>query len=62
MRKEADVDALKQSVVRDFQKFLDRLELGYVDNYDMIIHKISFIQNQDKFEHIGKVYEYLINN
>jgi hypothetical protein len=37
------VDALKQKIIDEFEKFLKRLQLGYVDDYKKILHEISFI-------------------
>ena len=61
------VDALsklKSNAITRFQKFLKRLNKGYVDDYSMILHEIAFIQiysNLDK-SLIPLLYEYFINN
>lgn len=53
---------LKKKVIKDFNKFLIRLNKGYIDNYDMILHQISFIQTCQYFENIDGIYEFLMNN
>ena len=53
---------LKKKVIKDFNKFLVRLNKGYVDNYDMILHEISFIQICQHFDRIDYMYEFLMNN
>lgn len=62
LRKEEDVDALKKKAIKDFQKFLKRLEVGYVDDYSMILNIISFIQTCQYFDRPNKIYEFLMNN
>ena len=55
---------LKSNTITRFQKFLKRLNKGYVDDYSMILHEIAFIQiysNLDK-SLIPLLYEYFINN
>lgn len=55
---------LKSNAITRFQKFLKRLNKGYVDDYSMILHEIAFIQiysNLDK-SLIPLLYEYFINN
>ena len=56
------MDALKWKVIEDFNKFLSRLEYGYVDDYSHIIDTISFIYNFNKFDKPDNIYEYLLNN
>lgn len=53
---------LKKKAIKDFQKFLNRLELGYVDDYSTILNTISFIQTCRYFDKPDKIYEFLINN
>lgn len=53
---------LKKKVIKDFDKFLRRLNKGYIDNYDMILHEISFIQTCQYFDKIDGIYEFLMNN
>ena len=53
---------LKLKVIKDFDKFLKRLNKGYIDNYDMILHQISFIQTCQYFDKIDGIYEFLMNN
>ena len=62
LRKEGDVDALKKKAIKDFQKFLKRLEVGYVDDYSMILNIISFIQTCQYFDKPNKIYEFLMTN
>lgn len=52
----------KLRVIKDFNKFLVRLNKGYVDNYDMILHRISFIQTCQYFDKLDGIYEFLMNN
>ena len=53
---------LKKKGIKDFQKFLKRLEVGYVDDYSMILNTISFIQTCQYFDKPNKIYEFLMNN
>ena len=53
---------LKLKVIKDFDKFLKRLNKGYIENYDMILHQISFIQTCQYFYKIDGIYEFLMNN
>ena len=38
------INNIKQQVIVDFDKYLNRLYIGHQDNYDNILHKIAFIQ------------------
>lgn len=53
---------LKLKVIKDFDKFLKRLNKGYIEDYDMILHQISFIQTCQYFDKIDGIYEFLMNN
>lgn len=53
---------LKLKVIKDFDKFLKRLNKGYIENYDMILHQIFFIQTCQYFDKIDEIYEFLMNN
>lgn len=53
---------LKLKVIKDFDKFLKKLNKGYIENYDMILHQISFIQTCQYFDKIDGIYEFLMNN
>lgn len=53
---------LKLKVIENFNKFLKRLNKGYIDDYSMILHQISFIQTCQYFDKIDGIYEFLINN
>lgn len=53
---------LKIQVISEFNKYLQDLAVGKNVNYDMILHKMSFIQTYGSFDKIDPVYEYLINN
>ena len=53
---------LKLKVIKDFNKFLNRLNKGYIENYDMILHQIAFIQTCQYFDKIDGIYEFLMNN
>ena len=59
------VDALvemKKKVIKDFDHFVRRMNKGYVDKYDMILHDISFIQSYQAIEKRDRIYEFLMNN
>ena len=59
------VDALveiKKKVIKDFDHFVRRMNKGYVDEYDMILHDISFIQSYQAIEKRDRIYEFLMNN
>ena len=56
------ITSIKASVIKDYENFVKRLNIGYVDNYDNILHKIMFIQNYQYLDKIDPIYEYLINN
>lgn len=53
---------MKASVISDFDLFIKELNLGHAPNYDMILHKISFIKAYSSLTKIDPIYEYLINN
>ena len=53
---------LKLNIIKDFDKFLSRLNKGYVEDYSMILNKISFIQTYQYLDEINGIYEFLINN
>ena len=53
---------LKKKVITDFNKYLVRLNKGYTDNYDMILHQIAFIQTYQNLDKIDGIYEYLISS
>lgn len=56
------VTSMKTSVIKDYTNFIKRLNIGYLDNYDNILHKIMFIQTYQYLDKIYPIYEYLINN
>lgn len=59
------VDAItnmKLSVISDFNALIKRLNIGYIDDYSIILHKIMFIQIYRSLDKIEPIYEYLINN
>lgn len=59
------VDAItnmKLQVIKDFDKFIKRLNIGYKEDPNMILHKISFIQSYQSFDKIDPIYQYLTNN
>ena len=55
------ITSIKASVIKDYENFVKRLNIGYVDNYDNILHKIMFIQNYQYLDKRDPIYEYLIN-
>ena len=52
---------MKVQVIKDFDNYLQRLMLGYSDNYDKILHKISFIEKFNYLDNQTPMYEFLIN-
>lgn len=52
---------MKMQVIKDFDNYLQRLMLGYSDNYDKILHKISFIETSNYLDNSTPMYEFLIN-
>ena len=52
---------MKVQVIKDFDNYLQRLMLGYSDNYDKILHKISFIETFNYLDNQTPMYEFLIN-
>jgi hypothetical protein len=44
------VDAIKQSIISDYNTFVKRLEKGYRDDNQHIINKIIYV---DTCEHLG---------
>lgn len=56
------ISNMKASVISDFDLFIKELNLGHAPNYDMILHKISFIKAYSSLTKIDPIYEYLINN
>ena len=56
------ISNLKLKVIKDYDKWLSRLNIGYKDNYDFILHEISFIQSYDSLDNIDRIYEFLISN
>ena len=38
------IQVMKKSVISDFQKLLKRLNVGYQDDYQKILTKITFIE------------------
>lgn len=53
---------IKLDIISDFDQYVKRLNIGYKDNYDLILHKISFIQAYQALDKIEPIYEFLINN
>jgi hypothetical protein len=56
------ISNLKLKVIKDYDKWLSRLNIGYKDSYDFILHEISFIQSYDSLDNIDRIYEFLISN
>lgn len=57
------MDALKDKVIKDFQRFLLQLNRGYKTEYSNILDSIMFIENYSDLNipHIDYIYEYLMN-
>ena len=56
------IDNLKLKTIKEFDKWLARLIVGYKDNYDFILHEISFIQSYDGLDNADRLYEFLMSN
>lgn len=54
----ADVKLLKLKAIDLYNKFIKRLEIGHIDNYDSIIYIISYIESRQDSE---LIYEFLLN-
>lgn len=53
---------MKLSIIKDFDNYLKRLNIGYQDDYSSILNKITFVQAYASLDKIDPIYEYLINN
>lgn len=57
------VDAeLKTKAIELFNKWLKRMERGYIDNYDNILYIISFIEIHPEINNSEALFQFLINN
>lgn len=56
------ISKLKLKTIKDFNMFLNRANKGYILDYTIILHQISFIQIYQKFDKLDGIYEYLMNN
>lgn len=56
------INELKIQVINEFNDYLDKAAIGYEGNYEMILHKIAFIQSYQSFDKINFIYEFLKNN
>ena len=59
MREPISGSQLKNKVVNDFDKFLNRLKKGYQDNYELLLEEIAFIENSDYIDDV--IYEYFMS-
>lgn len=60
---QTDVDALKYKEIKLFLKYLDRLEIGYKDNYQDILELISMIDIYSELDNRKYNYkEFYLNN
>lgn len=50
---------IKRQTVKLFDRFLTRLEKGYIDDYQNILHRIAFLQTNHLFKSDQKIIEYL---
>lgn len=57
-----DVDVVKKKVISDFQFFLQRLEVGYIEDYQHILSEIAFIESSDYYNNKQQIIEFLIHN
>jgi hypothetical protein len=56
------ITELKKKVVKDFGKYIARLGKGYKDDYDLILHEISFIECYRGLDNVDRMAEFLIRN
>ena len=56
------INELKIQVINDFNEYLNKASFGYEENYEMILHKIAFIQSYQSYDKINYIYEFLKNN
>lgn len=62
--KTLDVDALneiKKKVIRDYNLFINSLFKGYKNDYNYILHEISFIDNYLYLDNPKTLYEHFMN-
>jgi hypothetical protein len=52
---------MKNSVISDFQKLLKRLNVGYQDDYQKILTKITFIETASELKNPYSIYEKLLS-
>lgn len=53
---------LKLKTIKEYDKWLSRLTVGYKDNYDFILHEIAFIQSYGGLDNADRLYEFLMSN
>lgn len=56
-----DVDVLKIKAIKDFNKFVNKLNRGYKIDYEPIMKQIFFIENYDNLNNIESIGQRLIN-
>lgn len=55
------LNEIKLKTIEMFLKFVDRLEVGYIDDYCNILHNISFIQSYSHIDgKLTNIYEHLM--
>ena len=52
---------MKINIIEDFTAYVRALNIGYVNDYSYILHKISFVQTYSSLDKIDPTYEFLIN-
>lgn len=57
-----DVDALKQKVICEFEKFLKKLRKGYKNNYEFILEEISLIEILNDLDNAEFFKQFYLNN
>lgn len=55
------IQVMKKSVISDFQKLLKRLNVGYQDDYQKILTKITFIEVASELKNPYSIYEKLLS-
>jgi hypothetical protein len=51
----------KNLIISEFDEFLDRSEIGYMDDYSNIIRKIHFLESLKDLKNTQSIFEYLKN-
>jgi hypothetical protein len=55
-------DVTKDLIISEFDEFLDRAEIGYMDDCSKIIRKIHYVESLKYLENANSIFEYLKND